>query len=74
MLDAKAELQRELALIEMPAVAHLELREHMGMFEYRQEDEQLLVKNLILGNIQSSIVVNCRLAYHRPAISLKLAR
>ena len=48
VLDAKAELQREMAYEEqlMPAVHHLESREYMGMFEYHKEDEQMLVKNL----------------------------
>jgi len=54
VLDAKAELQREMAHGEqqMPAVQHLELREYMGMFEYRKEDEQVLVNNLINGKFR----------------------
>lgn len=50
MRDAQAELEREMAAEEnMPAVKHHHLREFTGMFEYRREDETLLVKNLILG-------------------------
>ena len=47
-LDAKAELEREMSL--MPAVKHHESRECVGMFEYRKDEEQLLVDNLITGN------------------------
>ena len=51
-LDAKAELEREMAAAadsEMPVVKHHESRECLGMFEYRKDDEQLLVDNLIAG-------------------------
>ena len=33
----------------MPVVSHVERREYMGMFEYRQEDEPLLLRNLVIG-------------------------
>ena len=50
-LDAKAELERELAADSaMPAIKQLESRECVGMFEYRKDEEQLLVDNLITGN------------------------
>jgi len=49
-LDAKAELEREMAADSlMPAVKHHESRECVGMFEYRKDEEQLLVDNLITG-------------------------
>jgi len=49
-LDAKAELEREMAADTlMPAVKHHESRECVGMFEYRKDEEQLLVDNLITG-------------------------
>jgi len=50
-LDAKAELEREMAAADslMPAVKHHESRECVGMFEYRKDEEQLLVDNLIAG-------------------------
>jgi hypothetical protein len=73
-MDAKAELRRELASDEqmMPAVHHLETREYMGMFEYRAEDEQLLVKNLILGNCRFRFIreppcrIYCRNSTDKP--------
>ena len=50
VLDAKAELEREMAADStMPAVKHHESRECVGMFEYRKDEEQLLVDNLITG-------------------------
>jgi len=49
-LDAKAELEREMAADStMPAIKHHESRECVGMFEYRKDEEQLLVDNLIAG-------------------------
>lgn len=47
--DAQAELEREMAAAEefMPAVKYHSSREFTGMFEYRKEDEPLLIKNLI---------------------------
>jgi len=49
-LDAKAELEREMAADSaMPAIKHHESRECVGMFEYRKDEEQLLVDNLITG-------------------------
>jgi len=49
-LDAKAELEREFAADSaMPAIKQLESRECIGMFEYRKDEEQLLVDNLIAG-------------------------
>ena len=48
--DVQAELEREMAADEnVPAVKHVQQREYTGMFEYRKEDEPLLVKNLIIG-------------------------
>ena len=48
--DVQAELEREMAADEnMPAVKHYREREYSGMFEYRKDDEPLLIKNLILG-------------------------
>lgn len=49
--DAQAELEREMAAAEefMPAVKYHSSREFTGMFEYRKEDEPLLIKNLIFG-------------------------
>ena len=48
--DVQAELEREMAADEgMPTVKHYQQREYAGMFEYRKEDEPLLVRNLIIG-------------------------
>lgn len=48
--DVQAELEREMAADEnVPAVKHVQQREYTGMFEYRKEDEPLLVRNLIIG-------------------------
>ena len=48
--DVQAELEREMAVEEgMPTVKHYQQREYAGMFEYRKEDEPLLVRNLIIG-------------------------
>ena len=38
----------------MPAVKHYHQREYSGMFEYRKEDEMLIIKNLIIGDILTS--------------------
>ncbi|ELT88116.1 hypothetical protein CAPTEDRAFT_225225 [Capitella teleta] len=47
--DVQAELEREMAADEnVPAVKHVQQREYTGMFEYRKEDEPLLVRNLII--------------------------
>ena len=52
-LDAKAELERELAADSaMPAIKQLESRECVGMFEYRKDEEQLLFDNLIAGKCE----------------------
>jgi len=58
-LDAKAELEREMAAEAdsvMPAIKHHESRECLGMFEYRKDDEQLLVDNLIAGRSDTALV------------------
>ena len=48
--DVAAELDNEIAAeADMPVVKHYKAREYSGMFEYRKEDEPLLIKNLILG-------------------------
>ena len=48
--DVAAELERELAADEkMPAVKKYREREYSGMFEYRKEEEPLLIRNLIIG-------------------------
>ena len=48
--DVQAELEREMAADEgMPTVKHYREREYAGMFEYRKEDEPLLIRNLIIG-------------------------
>jgi myosin-5 len=50
--DVQAELEREMAADEnVPAVKHVNRREYTGMFEYRKEDEPLLVRNLIIGQL-----------------------
>ncbi|KAI0226659.1 Unconventional myosin-Va [Lamellibrachia satsuma] len=47
--DVAAELDNEIAAeADMPVVKHYKAREYSGMFEYRKEDEPLLIKNLIL--------------------------
>ncbi|KAK2149285.1 hypothetical protein LSH36_457g02032 [Paralvinella palmiformis] len=47
--DVQAELEREMAADEnMPAVKHHREREYAGMFEYRKDDEPLLIRNLII--------------------------
>ena len=47
--DVQEELDKEMAADDkMPAVKHYQ-REYSGMFEYRREDEPLLIRNLILG-------------------------
>jgi len=53
-LDVQAELEREMAADSaMPAIKQLESRECVGMFEYRKDEEQLLVNNLIAGKCES---------------------
>ena len=53
--DVQAELEREMAVEEgMPTVKHYQQREYAGMFEYRKEDEPLLVRNLIIGETYST--------------------
>ena len=57
--DFAAELDNEIAAEEnMPIVKHYKAREYSGMFEYRKEDEPLLIKNLILGVSFDMCVVN----------------
>ena len=53
VLDVKAELQRELASESqhLPAIQRLELRDYLGMFEYHKDDEQILLKNLVIGKL-----------------------
>lgn len=47
--EVQEDLEREMAVDEnMPAVKHYHQREYNGMFEYRKEDEVLLIKNLVL--------------------------
>ena len=48
--DIQAELEKDMA-DGMPAVKQLADREYSGMFEYRREDEPLLLKNLIIGTV-----------------------
>lgn len=51
--EVQEDLEREMAVDEnMPAVKHYHQREYNGMFEYRKEDEVLLIKNLVLGKHQ----------------------
>ena len=51
--DVQAELEREMAADEgMPTVKHYTQREYAGMFEYRKDDEPLLVRNLIIGTLR----------------------
>ena len=57
--DFAAELDNEIAAEEnMPVVKHYKAREYSGMFEYRKEDEPLLIKNLILGTSFDMYVLN----------------
>ena len=57
--DFAAELDNEIAAEEnMPVVKHYKAREYSGMFEYRKEDEPLLIKNLILGTSFDIDVLN----------------
>ena len=52
--DVAAELEREMAADDsLPAVKHYHDREYSGMYEYKKEDEQLLIKHLITGNMLS---------------------
>ena len=47
--EANLELERELAMDDnMPLVKYHQQREWMGMLEYKKEDEQLLLRNLVL--------------------------
>jgi hypothetical protein len=41
----------------MPTVKYQE-REYRGMLEYKKEDEPMLIKNLIIGKQQLSMVIN----------------
>ena len=55
--DVQAELEREMAADEhMPTVKHHKEREYVGMYEYRKDDEPLLIRNLIIGNIQLCVL------------------
>ena len=68
-LDAKAELEREMAAVSdsvMPAVKHQESHECVGMFEYRADEEQLLVDNLITGQcgLLCLVLSNSRMALY----------
>ena len=48
--DVAAELERELAADDkMPVVKKHREREYSGMFEYKKEEEPLLIRNLIIG-------------------------
>lgn len=48
--DIQAELEKELSE-EMLAIKKLPDRKYSGMLEYNREDELLLIKNLIIGNL-----------------------
>ena len=49
--ESQEDLVREMAAGSeiMPAVKHYEQKEFSGMFEYRKDDELIIVKKLILG-------------------------
>ncbi len=67
--DVQAELEREMAADEgMPTVKHYTQREYAGMFEYRKDDEPLLVRNLIIG----ALCVAGREHAHASLLPLKL--
>ena len=42
----------------MPAVKHHREREYAGMFEYRKDDEPLLIRNLIIGKTDRRVKYN----------------
>ena len=76
-LDAKAELEREMAADStMPAIKHHESRECVGMFEYRKDEEQLLVDNLIAGkwwclNALCQLAVHCIIKMFTVTVNIK---
>lgn len=62
--DIQAELEKELSE-GMPAVKQLPDREYSGMFEYRREDEPLLIKNLIIGQSLCGILFIAGILYFK---------
>jgi len=73
-LDAKAELEREMAADTlMPAIKHHESRECVGMLEYRKDEEQLLVDNLITGKCDSHfITLDCSLQHKNVKVDVNI--
>lgn len=53
--EVQAEVGKELTEV-VPAVKLLPNRECSGMFEYRHEDEPMLIKYLIIGNLLCEIL------------------